>query len=120
VLREAEAIAEGRPVVPTSGCNDGLCAMSVGGADSAWRVDGFWDTGNGWKASGSSSDRNLLRYVIEDMGETTTATSCTTGIDLSGICAPSSALARSYRIVVFSRLENGAEVILQTTYLVPL
>lgn len=120
VLREAEATAATRPVITTAGCNEGLCAMPTGGAESAWKADGFWESGNA-RASTLETEGHLLRYVVEDMGEgKSSGGGCTTGPDMSvPACGASGGGARNYRIVAFSRTDNGAEVVLQTTYQVP-
>ena len=121
VLREAESLAATSPVVPGAGCANGLCARPVGGADSAWRADGFWDGANGWREANDSTAQDRLLYVVEDMGERRIAgPGCTTAFDLSSTeCASGTAAGRYYRIVAFSRLANGTEVILQSTFLAP-
>lgn len=121
VLREAESLAATSPVVPVAGCMNGLCARPVGGADSVWRADGFWEGANGWREANESSPEDRLLYVVEDMGERRIAgPGCTTAVDLTSTeCASGTASGRYYRIVAFSRLENGTEVILQSTFFAP-
>jgi type IV pilus assembly protein PilX len=126
VLREAESYAAdpARPDVPAAGCSGGLCAQPAIGAASAWETDTFWATGSGYRASNLEADPDrdvqLLRYVIEDMGEAGTLTgSCTSDIDLSVSDCSSSVVGRYYRVTVLSRMANGTEVILQSTYQAP-
>ncbi|WP_374604454.1 PilX N-terminal domain-containing pilus assembly protein [Arenimonas sp.] len=133
VLREAEADAASvaESVIPASGCSGGYCAMPVDGAESLWLADNFWTSGSGFKNAvfeiDDVDDGAILRYVIEDMGEGTgdaaAGDECPGGnaFDMTGGCGPAAAGAavRYYRIVAFSRLSNGSEVILQSTYQVP-
>ena len=59
-------------------------------------------------------------YVIEDFGEAGTLTgNCTNDIDLSVSDCNSSVVGRYYRVTVLSRMANGTEVILQSTYQAP-
>lgn len=123
VLREAESYAAdpGRPDVPNTGCTNGLCAMPAPGTASAWETDTFWTTGAGYRISNvetaADSDVDLARYVIEDIGEAEALVGdCTSDIDLSVTDCVSTAVGRYYRITVMSRMNNGTEVMLQSTY----
>lgn len=125
-LREAESRAASRPAVPTSGCSDGLCAMPVGGAASAWEADGFWESAGGYRTANVSGDQSAVRYVVEDMGTGSGVT--TPGADdaenpfdmTGGPQAPATPdTAQFYRVTAFSRTPNGAQVVLQSTYQVP-
>jgi type IV pilus assembly protein PilX len=125
-LREAESLAAGRPAMPTSGCANGLCAMPVGGAASAWEADNFWTSGSGFRTANLENDDIDVRYVIEDMGTGSGVT--TPGADdaenpfdmTGGPQAPATPdTAQFYRVIVYSRTPNGAEVVLQSTYQVP-
>jgi type IV pilus assembly protein PilX len=127
-LREAESYAAdpGRPAPPAVGCSNGLCATVAVGAAFPWENDAFWTTGAGYRASnleGSSDvdvEVDLLRYVIEDMGEAGTLVgTCTSDIDLSVSDCNSTAVGRYYRITVLSRMNNGTEVMLQSTFQAP-
>lgn len=123
VLREAESYAAdpGRPDMPGTGCTNGLCAMPAPGAAAAWETATFWTSGGGYRVSNveadADSDVDLARYVIEDIGEAEAVVGeCTSDIDLSVSDCTSSAVGRYFRITVMSRLNNGTEVMLQSTY----
>ncbi|GAB2491206.1 pilus assembly PilX family protein [Arenimonas alkanexedens] len=125
-LREAESYAAdaGRPDLPTAGCTGGLCATPPNNAAAPWEADTFWTTGAGYRTSNIEgavgSQVDLLRYVIEDMGEAGTLTgTCTSDIDLSVSDCNSTAVGRYFRITVLSRMDNGTEVMLQSTYQAP-
>ena len=123
-LREAESYAAdpGRPATPSTGCSSGLCATPPNNAAAPWEADTFWTAGSGYRTSNLESDGDvaLVRYVIEDMGEAGTLIgSCTSDIDLSVSDCNSSAVGRYYRITVLSRMDNGTEVMLQSTYQAP-
>lgn len=120
ILREAESVAEGKPVLPNAGCVAGICARAVGGAAPAWKANGFWnDGGTGYLVSPTRVDGVTSRYVVEFMGKATEVSDdCTT----SGSVSPEDACeteSSRYRITVNSRSPSGAEVILQSTYAVP-
>lgn len=125
VLREAESYAAdpARPDMPVSGCSGGLCALPAVGAAPAWEADGFWTTGGGYRVSnleGAIEEVQTLRYVIEDLGEAGELTGeCTNGIDLSVSDCDSTAVGRYYRVTVLSRMDSGAEVMLQSTFQAP-
>jgi type IV pilus assembly protein PilX len=126
VLREAESYAANpaRPAIPSTGCSGGLCATPPNNAAAPWETDTFWTSGSGYRASNLESDADrqvqFLRYAIEDMGEAGTLTgTCTSDIDLSVSDCNSSAVGRYYRITVLSRMANGTEVMLQSTYQAP-
>ncbi|HEU0153017.1 MAG TPA: PilX N-terminal domain-containing pilus assembly protein [Arenimonas sp.] len=126
VLREAESYAAdpGRPDPPSTGCSGGLCATPPQNAAAPWETDTFWTSGTGFRSSNleAAADRDveLLRYVIEDMGEAGTLTGdCSGDIDLSVSDCTSSAVGRYFRITVLSRMANGTEVMLQSTYQAP-
>lgn len=122
-LREVEAdlANTGRPVMPSSGCSAGKCAMVTGGAASAWEAAGFWTTAGGYATSDDEGDDDILRYVIEDMGDGRGESEGCPGEEDMGAPACSSAgtAVRNYRITVFSQISNGAQVLLQTTYQIP-
>lgn len=122
LLREAESLAAGNPAMPTSGCSNGLCAMPVGGAVSAWQADGFWTSG-GYRSSAALETGTIgaARYVIEFMGEGLAGPSdCTSDIDLSApTCTSTGGGSNNYRITAFVETDNGAQVMLQSAYQVP-
>ncbi len=120
VLREAESLAATRPAVPANGCTAGICAMPVDGAEPAWRAEGFWAS-VGPRLSNLNGEDFDARYVVEDMGLGRSAGGgCTTAVDLSTeTCTEGATGAQNYRVVAFTRMPNGAEVVLQSTYQVP-
>ena len=125
-LREAESYAAdpGRPAIPSTGCTNGLCATTAIGAAFPWESEAFWTSGAGFRRSNlegaAGVDIDLLRYVIEDMGEAGTLVgTCTSDIDLSVSDCNSTAVGRFYRITVLSRMNNGTEVMLQSTFQAP-
>ena len=118
VLREAEAYAATRPAIPAagSGCTSGVCGMPINGAVSAWESTGFWKSAGGYRVSSLEGGGDIARYVIEDLG-LGESQDCTTSIDLSASdCA---ATVQRYRVIAFSQLDNGSEVVLQSRYEVP-
>ncbi|MBY4598408.1 pilus assembly protein [bacterium BD-1] len=122
LLREAEFWASGKPTVPSSGCSGGICAMPVAGAASAWEADGFWTTAGGYRVSALEADNiEAARYVVEFMGQGIAGPSeCTSDIDLSApTCTSTGGGANNYRITAFVRMDNGAQVMLQSAYQVP-
>lgn len=122
VLREGESFATGRPAMPANdaGCDSGLCGMSTVGAAPAWQAAGFWDSTANYRASlsGLQDEDDVLGYIVEYMGTGEGASDdCTTKLDLS--VSGCSSVVQRYRIVAYSRLENGAEVMLQSYFEVP-
>lgn len=121
VLREVEAnLAESptRPVMPGSGCSAGLCAMVTGGAASAWEAAGFWTTAGGYATSTLQETGTIQRFVIEDMGDGRAESGgCPGEEDMAApACTSAGTAVRNYRITVFSQMQNGAQVLLQSTY----
>ena len=116
VLREAETFASGLPVIPAAGCDNGVCAMAVDGAAPAWQAAGFWTNG-GFREAASAIGGITPQFVVEDYGQAESA-SCTGSVDMSA--APCTDIKQVYRITVRSETPNGAEVLLQSTYEVPL
>ena len=114
---EAEIFATTKPTPPASGCSGGICATPQNGV-VAWKATGFWD-GSGPRVSTATFDDTRARYVLEYLGVSTgTTDDCTTGGDVSPDAACNEQSTR-YRITVRSRSPSGAEVVLQTNYLVP-
>ena len=122
-LREAEQFARGKLTIPPSGCSNGVCARTIDGAQPAWQADGFWEaTGNvGYLVSTVHNTTAGIqpRYVVEDYG---TASATPTGgdpIDMGNPAPPSADNMQLFRITVYSRAENGAEVMLQSLFKTP-
>lgn len=116
VLREAEAFAATQPTLPDSGCTNGVCAMPGAGDPPAWEADGFWDTTGNYRLASEEIGDIQPRYVVEDYGQSESA-ACTGSVDMSA--SPCTNAKQVYRITVLSRAANGAEVMLQSTYEVP-
>lgn len=115
-LREAEAFAATLPTPPGAGCSAGVCAMTKGGAAPAWQATGFWNSASNYRtASGTGAAGS--KYVVEDYGQAESS-SCTASIDMS---APPCTNARQvYRITVVNQPASGAQVVLQSTFEVPI
>lgn len=116
VLREAEQFAATMPVIPPAGCAGGVCAMALNGAAPAWQADGFWSNGQ-FRQAAQPVGGITPRYVVEDYGQSESA-SCTGSVDMSA--PPCTDRRQVYRITVRSETPNGAEVLLQSTYEVPM
>lgn len=115
-LREAEAFATGLPTPPGSGCSAGVCAMTKGGAVPAWQAAGFWNSSGGYRtATGAGAEGS--KYVVEDYGQAESS-SCTASIDMSA--SPCTDARQVYRITVMNQPASGAQVMLQSTFEVPI
>lgn len=115
-LREAETYAAAMPLVPDDGCDNGVCAMP-GAADApAWQAAGFWDTAANYRVAGEAGSNPELKYVVEDYGQSE-SDDCTASIDMSA--SPCTNVKQVYRITVLSQADDGAEVMLQSTFEVP-
>ncbi len=123
-MREAEAFAKGDLTIPEDGCSNGVCARAVDGEMPAWQADGFWeaaDSGYGTATAVHVGDDDTITplYVVEDYG---TASATPTGgdpIDMGNPAPPSNDNMQLFRITVYSRAANGAEVMLQSLYKTP-
>lgn len=116
VLREAELFAATKPLIPGAGCKDGVCAMAEGGAAPAWQASGFWAIATNYRVANAKIGGFQPKYVVEDYGQSESA-DCTGSIDMSA--SPCSNAKQVYRITVLSHAPNGAEVMLQSTFEVP-
>lgn len=116
VLREAEIYAATKPLVPGSGCDKGVCAMPEGGAAPAWQAAGFWDTATNYRVANAEIGGFKPKYVIEDYGQSE-SNDCTGSVDMSA--SPCANAKQVYRITVMSHAPSGAEVMLQSTFEVP-
>lgn len=121
-LREGEALAATHPVLPVSGCSNGLCARPAPSDAPRWLASGFWNDGSGnWRETtvqvGSLTVKP--RFIVELLDDSIPASgSCTTSVDVSPDAACNGA-ERRYRITARSQAANRAEVLLQSTYAVP-
>ena len=119
-LREAEAIAGGKPLPSVAGGCDavGICDTPVPTATPRWL-----DTVTNWNAmSVQATNTNLgtlavtSRYIIEYMGEFVNPADCPTAGDPDSPC---SANERHYLITARSQAAGRADVTLQTNFAVP-
>ncbi len=115
-LREAEVFAATKPLLPDDGCTGGLCAMPGAGDAPAWQAAGFWDTAANYLLASEAGSSPELKYVVEDYGQSE-SDDCTGSIDMSA--SPCANAKQVYRITVLSQAANGAEVMLQSTFEVP-
>lgn len=115
-LIEAENLAATKPVVPSSGCTSGVCAIPSG--SPPWKQSGFWD-GSSPRVSVFGDDATEGKYIVEFLGVSLGGTDdCTTSGDISPDAQCDEETYR-YRITARSLTNTGAEVILQTNFLVP-
>ncbi|GAB2621539.1 pilus assembly PilX family protein [Novilysobacter erysipheiresistens] len=115
-LRVAEAYAATKPVVPGDGCSGGVCAMPGAAEAPPWQAAGFWDTAANYRRASAAGVSPVLKYVVEDYGQSE-SDDCTGSIDMSS--SPCANAKQVYRITVLSQATNGAEVMLQSTFEVP-
>ena len=123
-LREAEQFARGKLTIPSAGCSNGICARTVDGAQPAWEADGFWQaTGSvGYRVSTTVHDTTAgiqPRYVVEDYGTASAAPTGGDPIDMGNPAPPAADNMQLFRITVYSRAGNGAEVMLQSLFKTP-
>lgn len=121
-LREAEAIAAAGVALPDpgSGCSGaGLCGRHIPTADNrypAWRASGFWDSESP-ALSQTEVNGIAAKYVIEDFGHGVNEACLITSVDMSAAaCSPDSQI---FRVIVRSKADDGAAVVLQSLYEVP-
>jgi type IV pilus assembly protein PilX len=117
-LREGEALAATRPVLPASGCNNGVCAMPSASDPPRWRDATVWANARTAVVDlGGITARP--RYFIELVADDVPARgSCTTSEDVSPDAACSGREHR-YRITARSEAAGRAKVMLQSHYAVP-
>lgn len=117
------------PPVPASNCTGGVCAMPVDGDAPAYEAANFWSNANNYRAVAVDDDSNiaLLRYTIESLGAGT-ASAASSGPseclgaegDQSGcVGSDGAANVRNYRITAIAQTDNGAQVVLQSTFQMP-
>ena len=117
------------PPVPANGCTGGVCAMPVDGAAPAHEAANFWSTAANYRSIAVDDDSNIsmLRYAIESLGEGT-ASAASSGPseclgaegDQSGcVGADGAANVRNFRITAIAQTDNGAQVVLQSTFQMP-
>lgn len=120
-LREGEAVANNKPSLPSTGCQNGLCAKPIATDPDRWLVSGFWDDASGnWREATVTLGTLTAkpRYIVELLADDVPGSSCTTSGDVSPD-AGCTQLESRYRITARSQAANRAEVILQSIYKVP-
>ncbi|MGY0650511.1 pilus assembly PilX family protein [Luteimonas sp. A537] len=120
VLREAEGRATSKPTPPSTGCTNGVCARHWPTTQqplSPWQAANFWETGgSGFSLAEAEINGVRAQYVIEDYGKGDNS-ACTASIDMSA--SECEVETQIYRIVVRSKAQDGAAVLLQSLYEVP-
>jgi type IV pilus assembly protein PilX len=117
-LREGEAYAATKPVLPASGCSNGVCAIAAPTDTPRWKDATVW-------ANARSAVVNVggmtatPRYIVELLADNVPAHgTCTTSEDVSPDAACTGTEHR-YRITARSQAAGRAEVMLQSHYAVP-
>lgn len=115
-LVEGEIFASTEPNLPASGCSGGICATPQGTVRHL--ATGFWDS-NSVRQANASFDGIRARYYVEYLTEGSDAASdCSTSGDVSPDAA-CDVLSKKYRVVARALSPTGAEVILQSQFMVP-
>jgi type IV pilus assembly protein PilX len=117
-LREGEALAATKPVLPASGCNNGVCAIPDPAAVPRWQDATVWSNARTAVVDlGGTTARP--RYFIELLDDDVPARgTCTTSDDISPDAACSGKEQR-YRVTARSEAAGRAQVMLQSHYAVP-
>ncbi|PNS09466.1 pilus assembly PilX family protein [Solilutibacter silvestris] len=120
-LRVAEDFAKGHPAIPTSGCNNGVCATPATGQASLYETQSsFWTTAGNYQNAAVDPNGITPKFSLEGYG--TKSASGTLGDTCFGdgcVNAGSTVRAQVYRITVLSQAPNGTEVMLQSLYQAP-
>lgn len=114
-LREGEALALSKPDFPAQGCTAaGLCATPIAeiGRLERWLDPAFAQWANAAVSLGP--DAGTAQYFIEDMGAAPNWPGCNREIPASSQCA-----SRRYRISARSSVTGRAQVIVQSSVIVP-
>jgi len=122
-LRDAD------PTIPASGCTGGVCAMPVDGAAPAYEAANFWTTVGNYRSIVVPDESNIdmLRYAIESLGDGTASATGSgpseclgaEGDDAGCVGSDGAANVRNYRITAIAVTDNGAQVVLQSTFQMP-
>ncbi|UJY94034.2 pilus assembly PilX family protein [Xanthomonas arboricola] len=110
-VREAESRikAAATVTIPSSGCNDGICATPVASDADRWLVAGR----AGWRTASLTVDSTAApQYIIEYMGDAPTWPACDRISPIPALC-----LAPRYRITAVSEGAGRSQVLLQTNYI---
>lgn len=115
-LVEGEIFSSTTPTVPASGCSGGICSLPVG--DSWYKAAGFWD-GAGPRNATAEFDGVKGQYVVEFLNKgTNNSSDCSTSGDISPDAA-CSGVSCKYRVIARGISPTGAEVLLQSNFMVP-
>ena len=129
-LRIAEEwLIDADPTPPANGCTNGVCAMRLDGAAPSYEAANFWSTAGNYRVAIGEGEDNieLLRYSIESLGEGTTSASSggpseclgAEGDDAGCVADDDEANVRNFRITAIAQTDNGAQVVLQSTFQMP-
>lgn len=122
-LREGETLASTKPVVPGSGCNNGVCVAPTATATPRWLdTDANWAS---WSRAATTVFTGTAvstqpRFIVEEMAvDAVPGSNCTTSGDVSPDAACTNWESR-YRITARSGVATGrSDVILQSNIAVP-
>lgn len=115
-LVEGEIFASTEPEPPASGCNAGICNTPQG--TERYLATGFWDSGN-VRTANVAFDGIRARYIVEYLTEgSDSASDCSTSGDVSPDAACDQ-ISKKYRIIARALSPTGAEVVLQSQFMVP-
>ena len=119
-LREGEALAAGKPTMPSTGCSSGLCATPDPTATPRWLdTDANWTTNSRASTVTLPSNTATPRYIVEVMAvDAVSGANCVTSGDVSPDAACTNNESR-YRITARSFASGRADVILQSNLAVP-
>lgn len=129
-LRIAEEwLIDADPSIPSAGCVNGVCAMRLNGAAPSVEATNFWSTAGNYRVAVGEGEDNIemLRYSIESLGEGTTSASSggpseclgAEGDDAGCVADDDEANVRNYLITAIAQTDNGAQVVLQSTFQMP-
>lgn len=117
-LRQGEQLASRKPLVPASGCLDGLCGIPAATDTPRWDSDTVW-------AGAKDVDINMgahsvgAKYIVELLAtnvEAPAGQGACIGQDPNDPCT---GVESRYRITAWSQAEDRSRVMLQTNYAVP-
>ncbi|MCC4632270.1 MULTISPECIES: PilX N-terminal domain-containing pilus assembly protein [Xanthomonas] len=95
--------------IPSSGCNDGICATPVATDADRWLAT----SRTGWRTASLTVDSTAApKYIIEYMGDAPTWPACDRISPIPALC-----LAPRYRITAVSEGSGRSQVLLQTNYI---
>ncbi|PJJ99608.1 hypothetical protein CO611_03785 [Lysobacteraceae bacterium NML03-0222] len=111
-LRQGEAAAAVKPVLPSTGCHLGLCARPLPGNTPVWESATVWTGNQSAEVSlGNEYHGVSARYIVELVGYE--SGTCDVQLGVESPCPPG---AHMYRVTARATSPNGAEVLLQSNY----